>query len=408
MLFGKNIIAMMNKLSLTLLGVAILAAAIPACAKAGKGKEKISIEWGKPLDVCAGGYGRVHSIGDGRLMLCYSSGGSDYVRFSTDEGASWGQPIMVMETFDHTTDKGTATLRCANPEFAKLSDGNPHHPGRIILAANLRPKDNKSTVHPFSIVCSVSDNEGISWSERKTVYASRTWDTDASKGAWEPFVLELPDGTVQIYFTDNTPYYAAGDSRGNNISVVESADGGDTWGPERVVCHSEGGWDGMPVVTLLDGRLYLVVEHKDVRGGSYPMTIQCMSCTLNENWPQEISVNSSRRFYPFGINPCYIGAPYIIHTDNYFVISGQSAEGSEEPMKDTYSVPEVYVCPISAASAENEWKWRKMRSSRPMDIDQSRYSGLWNSLCHIGGDRILCVTQHRGHIYVTPGNIVQK
>ena len=404
----KNILITMSKIGLTLLGVALLATAVPACAKAGKGKEKISIEWGKPLDVCPGGYGRVHSIGDGRLMLCYSSGGSDYVRVSTDDGASWGAPTLVMQTFDHTTDKGTATLRCANPEFAKLSDSNPHHPGRIIFAANLRPKDNKSTVHPFSIACSVSDDNGVTWSARRSVYDSRTWETDASKGAWEPFVLELPDGTVQIYFTDNTPYYAEGDARGNNISVVESADGGDSWGEARIVCHSEGGWDGMPVVTLYDGRLYLVVEHKDVRGGDLPMTIQAMSCTLDENWPQEITVNSGRRFYPFGINPSYIGAPYIIHTDNYFVVSGQSAEGSETPMRDTYSVPEVYVGPLSAASADNEWKWRKMTASRPMDIDQTQYSGLWNSLCHLGGDRILCVTQHRAHIYVIPGKIIKK
>ena len=406
----KNFISFMRKISILLIGIALIAASAPACGKSAKGAKspKLKIEWEAPVKVSTGGYGRVHAISGDSLMACYSRGGNDYVRFSTDKGSSWSDEILAMQGFEHTTDKGTATVRCANPEFARLSADNPHHPGRIILAANLRPKDNKSTVHPFSIVCSVSDDGGRSWSGQKSVYASRLWDTDASKGAWEPFVLELPDGTVQIYFTDNTPYFALGDKRGNNISVVESTDGGDSWGPARIVCHSEGGWDGMPVVTLSSGRLYLVVEHKDIRG-DYPMMIQCMSCTLDENWPEEIPVNSTRRFYPFGMGPAYEGAPYIISTDKYFLVSCQSAEGAEKRMTDSNSVPEVYVCPLSASSAESQWQWKKMSGGfRPMDIDQSRDNGLWNSLCDLGGDEILCVTQHKAQIFVTRGKISEK
>lgn len=389
---------------------AFLLSVISGCAaEPGPRAVRLSVEWEAPVTVSAGGYGRVHRLLDGRLMCCYSRSGNDYVRFSSDEAATWSGETLAIESFDCTTEKGTATLRCSNPEFTQLSAEHPVHPGRIILAANLRPKDNQSTVHPFSIVCAVSDDGGATWSGRRNVYDSRTWDTDAAKGAWEPFVLELPDGTVQVYFTDNTPYYAAGDQRGNNISVVESTDGGDSWGPERIVCHSEGGWDGMPVVTLVDGRLYLSVEHKDVRGGTVPMNVQLMSCTVEENWPEEITLRSPRRFWPYTPSSAYEGAPYVIHTDHYFVVSCQSALGSETPLKDTHAVPEVSVCPISEAVEGGKGQFTKMRvAPRPFDIDQTSDSGLWNSLCDLGGDTFLCVSQQKGRIVTAKGRIVKK
>ena len=375
-----------------------------------KGKAaRIEVKWETPVDVTVGGYGRVHALNDGSYMLAYSRKGNIYVRFSKDGARTWGDETLAMQGFEHTTDKGTAVLRCSNPEFAQISASNPSHPGRIILASNLRPKDNKSTVHPFSIVCAVSDDGGATWSARRPVYDSRTWDEDASKGAWEPFVMELPDGRMQVYFTDNTPYFAKGDRRSNNISVVESTDGGDSWSSERIVCHSEGGWDGMPVVTLVDGRLYLAVEHKDQRGGKVPMEMCLMTCPLEDNWSAEIPLGSPQRFAPYAATGVYEGAPYLIHTDNYFVLSFQSADGAENTLKDVNSVGEVRICPIADAKQDKLGRFRAMQGGfRPMNIDQQTGSGLWNSLCHLGGDRFCCVSQHKGHIWITEGTIVQK
>lgn len=393
----------MKKILCTIIFAACFTALSTAAASKGN---RLTVEWGNPVEVSQGGYGRVHRLDDGRLMACYSRGGNAYIRFSEDSGSSWSDETKVMDGFTHTNENGSALLRCANPEFTQLSASNPSHPGRIILAVNLRPKDNKSTVHPFSIVCTVSDDAGKTWSRRRAVYDSRTWDEDASKGAWEPFVMELPDGRVQIYFTDNTPYFAKGDRRSNNISVVESTDGGDSWSGERIVCHSEGGWDGMPVVTLVNDRLYLAVEHKDERGPKVPMEMCLMTCTLEDNWSKEIPLGSKQRFSPYGDTGVYEGAPYIIHTDNYFVLSFQSAGGSEETLKDVHSVPEVRVCPIADAGKDKLGRFNKMEGGfRPMDIDQTKFSGLWNSLCHLGGDDFLCVTQHRGRIFIIPGKI---
>ena len=133
---------------------------------------------------------------------------------------------------------GKAKVHAANPEFAQLSESNPHHPGRIIFACNYRPfntdpaavDDDKyaSSVYPYTIAIKTSDDNGQTWSVLNHVYKSDVWKENALRGCWEPFVLELPDGTVQIYFADETPYWRVG-SKWQNISVIESKDGGDSW-----------------------------------------------------------------------------------------------------------------------------------------------------------------------------------
>lgn len=357
------------------------------CCSKGNGIAEPVLTWGEPITVCKGGYGRVHPLADGTLMLVYSLGGSDYGRISKDGGSTWGEPAMIMESYVHQG----VTIRCSNPEFAQLSGSNPYHPGRIIFAANMRPENKKSTVHPFSIVISVSDDGGRTWSARKPVYEPPLWDEDVSKGAWEPFVLELPDGRVQIYFTDNTPYYAVGDTRSNNISYIESSDGGDTWSKETIVCHTPGGWDGMPVIAMQGGRLHLVVEHKDARGSDKAMELMLRTSTEDFSWKK-----ASGTVVSIGEEGYYCGAPYIINTGKYLIVSGQSAKGSTEPLVDKYSVPAVWYgsSPASLKPA-----------SRPLDIDQSQYSGLWNSLCPLGEDSFLLITQHRSKILIVKGII---
>ncbi len=355
--------------------------------------------------VANGGYGRVHRLSDGRLILTYSNGGSDYIRFSSDDGASWTAGKLVQSKFTY----GGTEIRCANPEIAQLSADNPYHPGRIIFAVNLRPGD--STIHPYSIACFTSDDNGKTWSGLQTVYASQTWETNVGKGAWEPFVHELPNGRVQIYFTDNTPYYAQGYAKGNNISVVESADGGDNWGNARIVCHTEKtpltswrdmGWDGMASVTRVGDELYLSVEHKEWVGDDYAMNIQLMHCSVSNDWYPTIGKGSSQRFYPFTPDEgTYQGAPYLIHTDNYLVLSYQSGAGSEDPMTQTGCTPEVVACRLDD-------DYTTMRGlSRPLaeTFSQTAGAGSWNSLCDLGNDRICLVTEYDGKIYLSFGQI---
>ncbi len=153
------------------------------------GKGNIVINWeNDPQKVCPGAYARVHKLNDGRYMLVYSSDTDGYLRFSADNCRTWQQPYKV---FIASTFSSAAGVTVANAEFAQLRADNPHHPNRIIYAANLRPKNKKTTKTPYSIAIITSDDNGDKWSKIKEIYASRTWSTDVEKGCYEPFVLEL-------------------------------------------------------------------------------------------------------------------------------------------------------------------------------------------------------------------------
>ncbi len=224
------------------------------------------------------------------------------------------------------------------------------------------------------------------------------------RGCYEPFVLELPDGTVQVYFADETPYYAAG-TEFQNISVIESHDGGDTWGEARIVCYTEGFRDGMPVGTVVGETIFLAVE---AIGNNVRFHPEIVSSDVNDSWSQIVYGESENRFNPLEIHldseNIYAGAPYLIQTENYLVLSYQSSEGAEEP-NTKHSTMEVQLCPKDEIK---DGRFLTMRSpSRPLiGLDQTVDKALWNALCDLGNDEILAISQWNSSIYVTRGKIV--
>ena len=392
----------------------------------------VRIVWETPQQVtgAGGGYPRVHRLNDGRLMMTYSKSFNGYARFSEDEGKTWPESTLKnpMSKFYESNEKGEALLSVAVPDFAQLSENHPHHPNRIIFAGNYRPrtKDGKTTgmttIHPYTISISVSDNNGKTWSDTRHIYMSDRWNEDVTIGCWEPFVLELPDGTVQIYFADETPYYRLG-SRWHNISVIESKDGGDTWEKVRVVSQNGACRDGMPVVAIHEDRLLLAVESTDYSGERlHPIVIQN---TIEDNWKVTVGKGSPYRFEPFQkslkseVN--YSGSPYIITTDNYIVYSYHIADWWTPPTgltasqqlaqakqnNDTnHAALEVQVCPKSEVQ---DGYFRTMRAaSRPLPVDQTtgKENAIWNSLCDLGNDEILAVSQYKSCVYIVKGKIV--
>ena len=391
----------------------------------------VRIVWEEPQQVggTGGGYPRVHRLNDGRLMMTYSKSFNGYARFSEDNGMTWPESSLKnpMSKFYTSNEKGDALLSVAVPDFAQLSVSHPYRPNRIIFAGNYRPrsKDGKTTgyssVHPYTISISVSDDNGLSWSETRHIYKSGTWDKNATVGCWEPFVLELPDGTVQIYFADETPYYKLG-SDWHNISVIESKDGGDTWGSVRVVSQNGGCRDGMPVVAIHEDRLLLAVESTDYTGERlHPIVIQS---TINDNWKVTVGKGSPYRFEPFQNSlkseVVYSGAPYIITTDNYIVYSYQIADWWTPPTglsasqqlsqakqnnDSAHSTLEVQVCPKTEVK---DGCFKTMRAaSRPLPVDQTtgKENAIWNSLCDLGNDEILAVSQYNNKVYIVKGRI---
>ena len=374
----------------------------------------LGITWEKPVFVSewCSAYGRAHRLNDGRLMICYSNTWNGYARFSNDDGATWTGAKIVVPAYK----KDSLSHRMDNPEFAQLSAGNPHHPGRIIYAVNERVKDTKvankdMTVYPYHISISTSDDNGATWSSLKRLYSSNN-----VSGCYEPFVLELPDGTVQVYFADETPY-ANEKITDQNISVIESKDGGDTWGEKRVVCYTFTKRDGMPTATVYNGNIYVAIE---ANGGGYQFFPQIVYNPVADNWSRQVE-SGIYRFDPFQKSlksmEIYSGAPYLIQTDNYFVMSYQTTDGAPQSThaeRYKHTAMEVQICP-KAEFVKN--KFSTMRGvSRPFAIDQTKACAKWNSLCPLGGDDILAVygsggkghEEDTGYLYVVRGRITNK
>lgn len=363
---------------------------------------KVVFEWGEPQVIAKGGYVRVHHMNDGRLMCTYTHGGNGEICYSSDGGDTWTTPEIVYPKFDFTNESGTTTVTVSNPETVQLSADNPYHPGRVIYCVNLRPSKNMSTVYPYSIAYMYSDDNGKSWSEPIVNYQSDRWDVNTLKGCWEPMAMELPDGRVQMYFSDETPYYRDG-NKYQNISMFESSDGGDSWGPLRIVCYTPRFRDGMPVTLIYDGKIYLSIEANNVGVRLHP---QVLYTTIEDNWSQTVGEVSDFRFDPFKESlesPDFTtGAPYLVQTENFFVISYQSSENADIRVANQ-RVMEVQACPKSEMKGNI---FSTMRgASHPIDIDPNQESVMWNSLCPLGGDEIMACCQYNGQVTLVKGRI---
>jgi len=106
---------------------------------------------------------------------------------------------------------------------------------------------------------------------------------------------------------------------------------------------------------------------------------------------------------PLDSKRIYAGAPYLISTDNYIVLSWQSSEGSAEN-DHTHAVMEVAACKKS--EMDSKGKFTAMRgTTRPFSIDQTSGSALWNSLCDLGDDWVLAVSSTSSGIRICRGKL---
>jgi len=103
--------------------------------------------------------------------------------------------------------------------------------GDILVAASYRA-NNGYTNYPEcnGIVIRRSRDDGISWSAEQVIYRGTNW---------EPYLLQLPSGRIQCYFTDSDPSIREINSISNSgTSLVYSDDNGATWQPSSGVSNA--------------------------------------------------------------------------------------------------------------------------------------------------------------------------
>ena len=305
MMRGKSM-----KRMLWLCGFAFLMAHSP-CAAASDG---LTIKWDRPIDLGPGGYARVHRLADGRFMAAYSAGGGVVARFASPKNMrEWSEPIAVARDFTATNGSETVRVHLANAEFAQLETG------RIIYACNLRPDGWRHDVHPCAIAISTSDDAGQTWSPLKVLYRAEVeLPVDGvPHGCYEPFVLPLKGNAAQIYFANEAPYVEA-KCAWQNISLIETADGGESWRAPRIASYTPERRDGMPVVMELGPWRYMAIESNPAKTRLHP---QIVRTRISDNWRTPVLAPSPDRFEPLSSPPDWCkhhgSAPYIVATKNY-------------------------------------------------------------------------------------------
>ena len=342
------------------LGITFIVAAT-ALSLSMNAQEDVTVRWDRSTETkiaLEGVYARVIRLDDATHLAVYEdfTGRAVVSHCSDPDGLEWGDVSTMFDMLGWVGESGGVGMKAANPEVRQLSDGT------IIGVCNYRP--NEQGLGPYCIAVTRSLDRGHSWEAPKIIYEAGLYARD---GCWEPSILELPDGTVQIYFANEAPYPYTAEQE---ISMIQSTDRGLTWSDSPVtVCFREGGRDGMPVPAIIGDEIVLVIED-NVRGQLQPYTVRTK---VTDGWAFPVSGDSPRREFCLSGNVpghIYMGAPYlIVLPDGHTLLSCQTTGGRDNNWER--SCMEVAVGDGSARNFVSQ--------SRPFDVPVYR-EGKWNSI----------------------------
>jgi len=302
------------------------------------------------------GYPRVRRLEDGTLMAVYETGGDGEMVYSTNNGASWNGPFITFRKHSVTNAGGTTEVNIANSELIQLQNGD------LVMACNYRPTTPEIT--PFAIVVRRSSDGGKNWTDDQVIYEGGPRFTD---GCWEPAFLQLPDGGLQVYFANETPFQTSNEQ---NISMISSPDHGVTWSKDvKTVCFRAGRRDGMPVPLLIGDEILVAIEDNKI-GEFKPYIVRSK---IADNWKAPVLADSPDRQYALekplqdGI---YAGAPYLMRVPSGEVLLSYQTTGGRTSDWER-STMEVAIGDPAGRHFE--------KLSRPFDVPMDR-EAKWNSL----------------------------
>ena len=188
---------------------------------------------------------RARQLSNGEILLVYHHGESYgncgsrvTARKSRDGGATWCQTQEI----DGPRERGFWGF--GNPDFIELGHG------RLLLVSAARGKADPGSGNGFLSECRhsglrvrFSDDYGASWGPPRMIAAGRG-------RVWEPSIVRLPDGELQIFYAIESPALMA-EGASQCIESIRSLDGGQTWSAPTVVSHQAGCRNGVPATLAL-------------------------------------------------------------------------------------------------------------------------------------------------------------
>lgn len=319
-------------------------------------------------------YPRIKALSDGTLLMTFMNdhfGWDAFVRRSTDGGRTWSDAQMVRQRFDAPSSAGADQVVFVNPDFIEL------HDGRILLAYQWRYKKGYNDLAHTNENCGIeimwSEDCGRTFSAPRRIYTGR---------CWEPAMLQLPSGEIQMYITDSNQT-RDGISQPCTI-VIRSMDGGLTWQGKARCTYRDGEIvsrtldprctaDGMPSAVWLDDNRGIAVP-LEVWSGKYKLdqTPVVVRTDAETNWRSDQSIRSEGGpAYPCKkqLNKDFVGfGPYSakLPTGEMIVLSNG-----------------VY------RNVQGMWVFIGNKRADDFRFATSPFVGHWGSIDCIGSDRVL-------------------
>lgn len=314
-------------------------------------------------------YPRMIQLENHTLLLAFSSQGNIVTAKSNDNGRSWTQPVIAAEGKDDVNED--------TPELLELNNGS------ILILYNSRPQKSRDAAtelnHVFDIRVKISRDKGESWQNEQVLYKA---GTSFSDGCWEPSALQLPDGTIQLFFSNEGIYT---NSNEQNISMLQSKNNGLSFSSTpQIISFRKGSRDGMPVPMWLSNTKQVVLAIEDPGYGNFkPYTVRSAK---NGEWNKVIGGEDVDRRYALHNrlnDSVYAGAPYLRQlSSGLTLLSYQSTEG-RKVNKDNNAIMHVAIGNNDASDF--------YEVSVPFQV-QEGYNALWNSLCVLKGDTVAALT----------------
>ena len=272
------------------------------------------------LGVGTAHYPRLKKLADGTYIMFYNAkrASPDCLYITSTDLRNWSEPNSIFKSDD--------TYSYATCDAVVLSNGD------ILCCAAKRPfswEAYKTNMDSSSLVIKRSSDNGKTWSEEKTVYNGMVW---------EPCLLELDTGEIQIYFTHAAPYtYLYGyndDVRSTGSAIIRSYDGGNTWTPD-VNGHNINPDDPYAAWRVMQQQI-----------GSFTVTDPITNSTVEKPWfndqmPVAIQLNNGSiamavesylHFAPHPINDGYYQISIGFSYDNWARPLGREEEGPADKL----------------------------------------------------------------------------
>jgi len=222
----------------------------------GTAAEFAAVSFTEVVRVYTGGtYPRLTLLENGTIECYYESG----FRRTYDSGATYtsaGISTTINAAETASTKSGTAhNLSRANQHAIELSDGS------MMMAYRSHTKGYSSGEFYTSIRVMTRGNYTGTYSNEFVVVDSVG---STGNGYWEPFLIQLDEKTVAMYYADDlTPYTIKGNASQQYIMLVLYDMETGKWGTPQIVINESlnMGREGMPMVArLTDGNYVMAVE----------------------------------------------------------------------------------------------------------------------------------------------------